>query len=189
MELSINREPYIFQEGKVYSIINNISHVQEQIIKDNNTVLAVEDYSKFNMELFLKKRRKVKDVLKNSGFSEIETLEIVSNCGVNIDSDTYNLSADKRAFLLINILLHNVSPIFFEIAGYTFLTAQSIYQLLFDRVKNTNKIAIILEPSTKNEFKIEQVTQDIIDNYREWIDPYKYQINSEELKKYLGFYD
>ena len=164
--LKLNKAKTIYlKAGKLYSILSNIIRFDEVLYKLNPEI----DFIPLDYSIFSLKRRTVEDLLMIYRFTNEEVANICNRLEIPNNMDTYNLSSRMRADLLIEIQLKNKNVIIMNIAGYSYLTAQHIYQSLYNEIKGTDKIGLLIEYINDDILETKEVNQELIVDYEIWI--------------------
>lgn len=142
------------------------------IEKDNTESFKINKYLTLTPCIFTEKKKKISTVMKKYNFEKDAIISILDKLGIDRKATTYDYTgATKMAILLMLILLKNNKIILFYTAGLSYSTSQRSYQFLYDKIRNTDKIGLVLELSRFETIEIIKMKQEIIDNYPEWIKP------------------
>lgn len=170
-KILINNEIYKLREGVLYSLILNTSeNPLRRIAKDNPQSWNTEKNLVLESSLFMYMRKKVSKVLLGYGFTFSEINEILNILNISEDIYIYKLSTKIRCHIIIYILLKNNNLILFQTVGISYETIQTCYQLLYEKIQETNKIVIMIEHSNiDGTFCLKEIDQAEINNYSTWI--------------------
>lgn len=194
MKLLINKQYYTFEKNKAYILFTNRIRFDKQVFNDNKDYLQTIsflflDWNIFNLSFFNRKKT-VKSFLHHYSFNDDEISDIVLDVRNRIikyykeenfpqeliQKITLNFNEKTRidkvdfhtkSILLINILLKNSDLILMITAPLTLYSVKEQLEILYSRIQNSNKIAIIFQEvdNPKITSEIHEVDNDLINQY------------------------
>lgn len=153
-------EIYDFEKGKLYAIINKFPRFDRMIIEANLDKISEYKLISLDMGIFNKFIDLKLDcfLLKYNFRGEdikdlIEEYNLATTYVIQQEMYVSEINLQAKALLLAYILLkNNNNLIFYNLSGLNLDTCDMIYDILLNKISQTDKIAIVFDVETQSYY-------------------------------------